>query len=286
MKTGVISAFDGSTPPETIASAGRIAEERGFHSIWMPEHVVFFRQYASKYPYSPDGKIPGNPEGVLEPLTALTYVAAHTDRIRLGTGICLVPQRNPVYTAKQVADVDFLSGGRVDFGIGIGWLREEFEALDVPWERRAARTRDYIGVMKALWCDEVSSYKGEFYTLPDCVQNPKPVQKPHPPLYFGGESDGSLRRVATLGQGWYGFGLTPEVLTQRLDRLDSLLKESDRERTDIRVFVSPAIDQLNPDGLRRFADLGVDQVILPLLARSVEGFERRADALAQLSAAI
>ena len=286
MKTGVISAFDQNTPPETIASAGKIAEERGFHSIWMPEHVVFFRQYASKYPYSADGKIPGNPEGVLEPLTALTYLAAHTDRIRLGTGICLVPQRNPVYTAKQVADVDFLSGGRVDFGIGIGWLREEFEALDVSWERRAARTRDYIGVMKALWCDEVSSYKGEFYTLPDCVQNPKPIQKPHPPLYFGGESDGSLRRVATLGQGWYGFGLTPEVLTERLERLDSLLKENDRKRTDIRVFASPAIDQLNPDGLRRFADLGVDQVILPLLARSVEGFEKRADALAQLSAAI
>ncbi len=161
MKTGVISAFDQNTPPETIASAGKIAEERGFHSIWMPEHVVFFRQYASKYPYSADGKIPGNPEGVLEPLTALTYLAARTDRIRLGTGICLVPQRNPVYTAKQVADVDFLSGGRVDFGIGIGWLREEFEALDVPWERRAARTRDYVGVMKTLWCDEVSSYKGE-----------------------------------------------------------------------------------------------------------------------------
>ena len=118
------------------------------------------------------------------------------------------------------------------------------------------------------------------------MQNPKPVQKPHPPLYFGGESDGSLRRVVALGQGWYGFGLTPEVLTERLDRLDSLLKENDRERTDIRVFVSPAIDQLNPDGLRRFRDLGVDQVILPLLARNVEGFEKRADALAQLSAAI
>ena len=286
MKIGVISAFDQNTPPEAIGSAGRIAEERGFHSMWMPEHVVFFRQYASKYPYSPDGKIPGNPEGVLEPLTALTYLAAHTDRIRLGTGICLVPQRNPVYTAKQVADVDFLSGGRVDFGIGIGWLREEFEALDVPWERRAARTRDYVGVMKALWCDEVSSYKGEFYTLPDCVQNPKPIQKPHPPLYFGGESDGSLRRVAALGQGWFGYGLSPEALTERLGRLDSLLKESDRDRADVRVFVTPAFDQLNPDGLRRFRDLGVDQVILPLLARNVEGFEKRADALAQLTAAI
>jgi probable F420-dependent oxidoreductase len=286
VKIGVISGFDQNTSPETIGAAGKIAEEHGFHSIWVPEHVVFFREYASRYPYSPDGKIPGNPEGVLEPLTALTYLSAHTARIRLGTGICLVPQRNPVYTAKQVADVDFLSGGRVDFGIGIGWLREEFVALDVPWERRAARTRDYVGVMKSLWCDEVSSYKGEFYTLPDCVQNPKPVQKPHPPIFFGGESDGALRRVADLGQGWYGFGLNPETLLERLGHLDSLLRDRGRTREDVDVFVFPSIDQLNPDGLRRYIDLGVDQVILPFLGRNADQFARGADRLSELTAAI
>lgn len=122
----------GSGHPELIADFGRIAEERGFHSIWMPEHVVFFRDYASQYPYSDDGRIPGNPNGGTEPLTVLTFLAAHTERIRLGTGVCLVPQRNPIYTAKQVANVDYLSKGRLDFGIGIGWLREEFDALGVP----------------------------------------------------------------------------------------------------------------------------------------------------------
>ena len=119
MKIGVLSGFSTFTPPEFIAASGRIAEDRGFHSFWVPEHVLFFSEYASRYPYSADGKIPGNPDGVLEPLTALAFLAAHTERIRLGTGICLVPQRNPVYTAKQTADVDFLSGGRLDFGVGI-----------------------------------------------------------------------------------------------------------------------------------------------------------------------
>ena len=139
MKIGIQSAFSGATPPDLIADFGRIVEECGFHSLWVPEHVVFFRDYASRYTYSDDGKLPGNPDGVMEPLTALTFLAAHTEHVRLGTGVLLVPQRNPIYTAKQVADVDYLSKGRLDFGIGIGWLREEFDALGVPWERRADR---------------------------------------------------------------------------------------------------------------------------------------------------
>jgi alkanesulfonate monooxygenase SsuD/methylene tetrahydromethanopterin reductase-like flavin-dependent oxidoreductase (luciferase family) len=155
MKIGVMAGFGPAASPAYVAKAAVTAEERGIHSIWVPEHVLFFPEYASRYPYAPDGKLPGNPDGVLEPFTALTYIAAHTTKIRLGTGICLVPQRNPVYTAKQVADLDYLSGGRVDLGVGIGWLREEFDALGVPWERRAARTRECVGVMQTLWCDEV-----------------------------------------------------------------------------------------------------------------------------------
>ncbi len=282
MKIGVIMAFNEGTPPEFIAKGGRIAEERGFHSVWVPEHVVFFPEYASRYPYAADGKIPGNPTGILEPWIALTYLAAHTERIRLGTGICLVPQRNPVYTAKQVADVDFLSGGRVDFGIGIGWLREEFEALGVPWKQRAARTREYIGVMKTLWCDEVSSYKGELYTLPDCLQNPKPVQKPHPPIFFGGESDGALGRTADLGQGWFGFNVTPDTLPERLGKLDALLSRAGRSREEIEVYVSPPLPSIEPDSLRRYEAAGIDQVILPLLARNLDRLAHRADALAKL----
>jgi probable F420-dependent oxidoreductase len=279
MKVGVQTGFSGATSPELIAAFGQIAEERGFHSVWVPEHVVFFRDYASHYPYADDGKIPGNPDGVMEPLTALAFVAAHTERIRLGTGVCLVPQRNPIYTAKQVADVDYLSGGRLDFGIGIGWLREEFGALGVPWERRADRTRECIAVMKTLWCDEISSFKGEFYDLPECMQNPKPVQSPHPPLYFGGESEPALRRVAELGQGWFGYNLTPDQLDANLNRLDVLLAEAGRGRSDVKIQASPR-GRYDTDTLARFRDSGVDQVVLPLFGRDVESLRKRADRLA------
>jgi probable F420-dependent oxidoreductase len=281
MHIGVQSGFSAATPPELIASFGRIVEERGFHSIWVPEHVVFFPEYASRYPYSADGKLPGDPDGVLEPLTALTFLAAHTQRVRLGTGVCLVPQRSPVYTARQVADVDFLSNGRVDFGIGIGWLREEYELLGVPWERRGARTRECVAVMKTLWCDTVSSFEGEFFSIPPCLHNPKPIQKPHPPLYFGGESDAALSRVAELGQGWFGYGLLPEQLAQRLLRLDELLSRAGRSRADVKIQVTPRGQRLEAGMLDAFAEQGVDQLIMPLFSRSADGLCKRADALAE-----
>lgn len=285
MKIGVQSAFNDATSPGTIAETGRIVEECGLHSLWVPEHVLFFREYASRYPYATDGKIPGNPSSLLEPLTALTWVAAATERIRLGTGICLVPQRSPVYTAKQVADLDWLSGGRVDFGVGIGWLREEFDALGVPWERRAVRTRECLAVMKTLWCDEVSSFTGEFYRLPPSLQNPKPVQRPHPPILFGGESDAALARVAELGQGWYGFRLTPEATSERLARLEAMLQERGRRREDVQVHVTPAAPRPDPDTVRRFRDLGVDQLILPFGGRDPARVRTRADDLAELAQA-
>ena len=283
MRIGVVSGFDGRRPPDFVAAAGRIAEERGFHSFFVPEHVLFFQEYASRYPYAEDGRLPGDPDGTLEPFTALTWIAAHTSRIRLGTGICLVPQRNPVYTAKQVADVDYLSGGRVEFGVGIGWLREEFASLGVPWKNRAARTRECIEVMKTLWCDEVSEHHGDLWDVGPCLQNPKPTQKPHPPIFFGGESDAALERVAALGQGWYGFQVSPEILPDRLARLDALLKQAGRSRDEIRIYISPAGRPRQPEDLAPYADAGVDQVILPFVSRDLEGLERRADAFAKLA---
>ena len=124
MEISVAMAFSQHTAAGFIKDAVQLVEAKGVHGIWVPEHVLFFPEYASTYPYSDNGRIPGNPEGILDPFTALTFIAAHTQRVRLGTGICLVPQRQPVYTAKMVADVDYLSGGRVDFGVGIGWLKE------------------------------------------------------------------------------------------------------------------------------------------------------------------
>ena len=183
--------------PDYVTALGRVSEARGFHSIWLGEHALLFDQYESRYPYATDGKIPLRPgTGMLELHTALSFLAAVTSRIGLATGICLVPQRNPVYTAQEISTVDWLSGGRVDFRVGIGWLREEFQALGVPWERRAARTREGLAVMKTLWCDEVSEYADAHYELPACRMNPKPLQSPHPPIHFGGQCARALARVA------------------------------------------------------------------------------------------
>ena len=209
MKIGVfVTAGHPGSDRAYLEAAGRAAEALGFDSLWVAEHVVLFDEYASRYPYAEDGRIPVRRDaGLIAPFTALSFLAAITHKIRLGTGICLVPQRNPLYTAREAADVDWLSGGRLDLGVGVGWLAEEFQALGVPFERRGERCRSYLEVMKRLWCDDVSQYQDEFYTLPACRQFPKPLQKPHPPIHFGGESDVALRRVADIGQGWYGFNL-------------------------------------------------------------------------------
>jgi probable F420-dependent oxidoreductase len=259
---------------EYLRALARSSEQVGLDSLWVAEHLVLFDDYASRYPYSPDGRVPAGDEiGVLEPFTSLAFLAACTQRIRLGTGICLVPQRNPVYTAKQVANLDVLSGGRVDFGIGVGWLAEEFAATGTPFERRGARCRSYLEVMKRLWCDPVSEYQDEFYELPACRHYPKPVQQPHPPLHFGGESEAALRRVADLGQGWYGFNLDPDQLSERLGHLDTLLAERGRSRSQVQITVSPYMSGCDLEKLERYREAGADRVILLGLAASAGALE-------------
>jgi probable F420-dependent oxidoreductase len=193
-----------------------------------------------------------------------------------------VPQRNPVYTAKQITDVDFLSGGRVDFGVGAGWLKEEFDALQVPFERRGARTSDYIRVMQALWTMKRPSYQGEFYTLPECTQNPKPVQTPHPPIFFGGESKPALRRVATQGQGWMGASMMPEDLPEKLALLDTLLAEHERKRSDIKVYTLPNIAP-KAELFPQYEDLGVEQVIHLVPMKNIDDVRQRLDTMAKMA---
>lgn len=265
-----------------LEALARGAEERGFHSLWAPEHVVLFDEYRSRYPYAADGRIPaGGETGIFEPFLVLTHFAAVTRRIRVGTGICLVPQRNPVYTAKQVATLDFVSGGRFDFGVGVGWLREEFEAVGVPFERRGARCREYLAVMRTLWCDPVSSFEGEFYRLPPCRHYPKPVQQPHPPIHFGGESKAALERVADLGQGWYTFNRSPEELAAALPELDRLLAERGRSRSEVMITVCPYMRPLEEDAMERYREAGADQVILVMVAPDLASLEKNLDQLAE-----
>jgi probable F420-dependent oxidoreductase len=284
MEIGLFTPLgNGNASAEILRTLGREAEERGFESIWVAEHVVLFDDYESQYPYSPDGRFPGGGDtGLLEPLTALTYLAAVTDRIRLGTGICLVPQRNPVYTAKQVVDLDNLSGGRVDFGIGVGWLQEEFEALNTPFERRGKRTDEYLQVMQSLWTEDVSSFSGELYDLPACRMYPKPVQSPHPPVHVGGESDAALRRAARFGQGWYTFNRSPGDLAAPLATLDGLLAAEGRSRDDenFQLSVCPYSQPVDASTLEAYRDAGVDRVVLLCLAVDVDGLRQQLDDLA------
>ena len=266
---------------EFVTTLGTAADERGFHSLWVAEHVVLFDDYGSQYPYAADGKIPASPEsGLLEPFTTLAFLAACTSRIRLGTGICLLPQRNPVYTAKEAANIDFLSGGRLDLGLGVGWLAEEFRVVDVPFERRGARTRSYIEVMRSLWQDEISEYKDEFYDLPPCRMYPKPIQTPHPPIHFGGETDAAMRRVADLGQGWYGFNHTPDEAAQAIERLEKILASRGRARSDVQVSISPYLKPFDADRVKRYRDLGIDQLILMVFAPDRDALLTTLDGLA------
>jgi probable F420-dependent oxidoreductase len=249
------------TTPTLLDAVAAESEARGIGTIWVGEHVVLFRDYASSYPYAADGRVPApSGSGLLEPLVTLSYLAARTRTVRLGTAMLLLPQRNPVYTAKEVSSLDWLSGGRVDLGIGVGWLKEEFEALGVPWERRGVRTDEYLEVLRTLWCDDLSSYSGTTYELAECEMFPKPIQQPHPPLHFGGETTAALRRVARTGQGWHTFNRSPEELAAGLVELDRELEAVGRSRADVRITVCPYFNELTPEGVDRYAEAGADAV--------------------------
>src|SRR5437667_8192211 len=212
MKLGLFLplAGDATRLREMITVAASVGESAGFHSLWFAEHVALFDTPGSRYPYSADRSFPLTGEvGIVEPFVAIAFAAALTTRIRLGTGICLVPQRAPLYTAKQVADADVLSGGRLDFGIGIGWLREEFEALGVPFAGRAARCREYLAAMRSLWTDPVSRYEGPLLRVPPLRMFPKPVQKPHPPIVFGARATRRSAASPTSGRAGTGSGSCP-----------------------------------------------------------------------------
>lgn len=269
--------------PELLRRLGREADERGIDSLWFPEHVVLFDEYESSYPYAADGRIPTPPDsGILDPLDVISFMAGCTDRVRLGTGICLLPQRAPVYTAKEVATADWLSGGRVDFGIGVGWLREEFEVLGIPFEQRGRRADESIRLLKTLWTEEVPSFEGDFFSVRACRQDPKPVQDPHPPILVGGESDAALRRAANLGDGWFGFNLTPERLAELLPRLDEQLGAAGRRRDDLRVTTSPYLTPLTAEMIDGYAEQGLDEVIGLFFAASADDVPATLDAMMPL----
>ena len=287
MKLGLFAPLQSpQATPEMMADLAAGAEELQLDSIWLGEHVVLFPDYESRYPGSPDGKIPiPKGSGLLDVTAMIGFLAAHTSTVRLATGICLLPQRNPVYTAKEFATLDWLSNGRVDFGIGVGWSWEEFEACNVPWERRGARCDEYVEILRTCWTDEVSSYDGEFYQLRDVYLYPKPVQQPHIPIHVGGHSDAAMRRTARIGQGWYGISATVAAAEADIKRLATHLEAAGRSVDDIQVTVSPG-PGLAPDDVAAYADIGVDVLAPPLARQRHERLPEALEALRPLADAV
>ena len=263
MKVGYFAVGIGPTVnPQLVRVIATTAERLGFSTIWAPEHVVLLEEYASKYPYS-SGKFPAPPDTpIADPFTTLAYAAACTSTIRLGTGICLVPEHNPLVLAKTVATVDRLSGGRFIFGVGVGWLAEEFQALGISFDRRAHRTREYIEVMRKLWTQRSSSHQGEFVNFTSIMSYPKPVSEKGVPIWFGGESGPALRRVAEYGDGWLGFNLLPHQAAEKVKRIEELLRVNGRRRSDVHLAVSPYTNPIRADDLKRYRDAGVDEIAL------------------------
>jgi probable F420-dependent oxidoreductase len=249
------------TTSEWLRPVAMAAERLGFASIWAPEHVVLLEKYSSKYPYS-TGEFPMPTDTPFaDPFTTLAFVAACTNKIKLATGICLVPEHNPLVLAKTVATLDRLSGGRFILGVGIGWLAEEFQALGISFERRAQRTREYIEVMRKLWTEPKSSYSGEFVSFPEVQSFPKPYNRTVP-VWFGGETAPALRRVAEYGDGWIGFNLLPDEAGAKINHIEEILKANGRKRSDVHLAVSPYTKPITRDDLKRYRDVGADQVVL------------------------
>ncbi len=249
--------------PPIFEALVRSAEEAGLESIWTVEHVVVPVGYESRYPYSRDGRMPGPEESPIpDPLLHLAYAAALSERIKLATGIVILPQRHPVYVAKEFASLDQLSGGRAIMGIGIGWLEEEFEVLGIPFHERVARTEESVRAIRSLWSEKPEAFEGRFYRWPPVHSSPKPVQQPGVPIVVGGHVEAAARRAARIGDGFFPakgdlatFGKLVEAMRDECDKLG-------RDPGEIELTTtSGGLPSL--DDAKRYADLGVSRLVLP-----------------------
>lgn len=239
--------------PETVATLARAAEAAGFDSLWVFDHVVLQKDQESTYPYSADGKLGFPPTlDFVEPLTLLTYVAAITSRIRLGTSVLVLPMRQPVLNAKILASIDHLSGGRVILGGGVGWWKEEFEVLGVPFERRGARMDEYLQLLRKLWGDEWVQFRGEFYECVDWTCNPKPVHG-QIPIWLGGENKRQLERAGRYADGWHATAKSLPTLREDFATVRAAAERAGRDPRALSLSIEGA-GAIAADGMPRLAE--------------------------------
>jgi probable F420-dependent oxidoreductase len=243
--------------PETAARLARAAEAAGFESLWVADHVVLPDPPLPQRPMAPDMRL-------LDPVVMLTYYAALTTRIRLATGVIVLPQRQPLVLAKQLATLDVLSNGRLIFGFGVGWCEPEFRALGVPFEHRGSRGDDYLAAMRAIWAQEKPAYQGPFVTFAGVQAQPQPMQRPTPPIIVGGRAPAAFRRAVEHGHGWYGFGMDVEQSARDVEALRQAEQRYHRpaDLGKLEISITPPGYDIDLATAQRYAAVGVDRLVL------------------------
>jgi probable F420-dependent oxidoreductase len=261
--------FITSMRPERIIANVRKAEETGFESAWIGEHLILPVEYQSKYPYSADGRFPAPLDVPFhDPMLALAFAAAATSKIRLATGIFVVPIRNAITTAKAVASLDVLSNGRVIFGVGIGWFAEEFAVAGASFNDRALRTREYIELMKALWTQDDPVYRGKTISIAGVRFNPKPVQKPYPPIVVGGTTELAMKRAVRYGDGWYAVARSMDETRSLIAALHAQERAANRTKP-VEITVSLRTGStLTIAEVRQLDELGVARTLVGMPLRA------------------
>jgi probable F420-dependent oxidoreductase len=264
--------------PENAVGLAQLAEELGFESLWTVEHVAVPSGYESTYPYSDTGKMPaGEDVAMPDPLIWLAYVGAATKRIRLATGILILPQRNPIVLAKELATLDRLTGSRVELGIGVGWLEEEFAALGVPFAGRGKRTDEYIDVLRRLWREDETAYDGDFTKFAPLKSFPKPASATGPKIHIGGHTEAAARRAGRIGDGFFP-GRAGAELVALLDEMRKAAADAGRDADAIEI-TSGGMPDL--DGVKQAADLGVARFTIPPLGWDLETLRKRLGAFSE-----
>jgi len=271
---------------EGVIGFAKAAEERGFDSLWVSDHVIVPRKLSASYPYSRDGAFPVPPDmPFLEPVATLLTVAAVTQRARLGTTVLVIPMRNPIVTAKQLATLDVLSNGRLILGVGAGWMQEEFEMLGVPFERRGARESEYIRLYKALWTEDNPSFDGKFWQIEEAGFSPKPVQKPHPPIWVGGHAPAALRRAGRLGDGWHAVGVAPAALAEGYREVQRHAEQAGRDPASVALSVRARLPLKEPaqaaELLAAYRGAGVSHFVIEAGAGDLDRARSMMDVIAR-----
>jgi probable F420-dependent oxidoreductase len=278
MKFGLVPINIGVAAPEQMITTAQAAEEAGFESVWTFEHVIVPVDYQSKYPYDKTGKMAAAPETpFVDPLIALTAIAAHTKTIRLATGVNIVAQTNPLLLAKQIASLDFFSGGRFMLGAGIGWLQEEFTAMGVPFERRGARFDDYMVAMRKVWSGDVVKHESAFPSWHGFKSYPLPVQKPGVPIIMGGRAGKIYQRIAKHGDGWFIPGAKPDELPAMLADLRAACDAEGRNYDEIELTTIWG-PRGGGDSLKVLEDLGIARVVTVLDGSGIDSITAIAEA--------